>query len=129
MRKVMVFGVFDGLHNGHRAFLKEAKSHGDYLIVVLAQDHIVERLKGHLPEINLAGRLEHLKKEDGVDEVIIGDSELGVWEVVKKHQPQIIAVGHDQQLLKESLEKHCVEKALLFCPVLKVMSYYEYNKS
>lgn len=123
----MVFGVFDGVHGGHRAFLKEAKSHGDYLIVVLAQDHIVERLKGHLPQINLAERLAHLKNEDGVDEVVIGDSELGAWEVILKHQPQVVAVGHDQQLLKESIEKHCVDKVLSFCPALKLMAYYEYN--
>ncbi|MEK7146940.1 MAG: adenylyltransferase/cytidyltransferase family protein [Patescibacteria group bacterium] len=128
MKKVMVFGVFDGVHDGHRAFLKEAKSHGDYLIAVLAQDHIVERLKGRLPEINLAERLEHLKKEDGVDEVVIGDAELGVWEVMAKYQPQVIAVGHDQQLLKEALEKHCAGGGLSFCPEIKLMSYYEINK-
>jgi len=26
--KVMVFGVFDRLHSGHRAFLRQAKKHG-----------------------------------------------------------------------------------------------------
>lgn len=128
MRKVMIFGVFDGVHDGHRAFLREAKSHGDYLIVVLAQDHIVKRLKGHLPEINLAERLVHLQKEDGVNDIVIGDAELGVWEVIKKYQPHIVAIGHDQQSLKESIEKYCVAGALPFCPALKVMAYYERNK-
>lgn len=86
MRKVIVFGVFDGVHDGHRAMFKEAKSHGDYLIAVLAQDHIVEHLKGYLPEVNLSERMEHLQKEDLVDEVVIGDPELGTWEIVKKAQ-------------------------------------------
>lgn len=100
----MVFGVFDGIHEGHRAMLKEAKSYGTYLIVVVAQDHIVQHLKGHLPQYPLAKRLEHLQMVDGVDEVVIGDSELGSWGVVKKYQPDVIACGYDQNDLKQDLE-------------------------
>ncbi len=106
MRKVMVFGVFDGIHDGHRHFLKEAKTLGDYLIVVVAQDHIVRHLKGQEPQLNLAERFEHLKKEDGVDEVVIGDAELSSYEIVKKYRPDIIALGYDQDLLKEDLERN-----------------------
>lgn len=106
MRKVMVFGVFDGVHEGHRHFLKEAKALGDYLIVAVAQNHIVEHLKGHLPQLDIAERLEHLKHEDAVDEVEIGDAELSTFEVVKNHKPDVIALGYDQKLLKENLEKN-----------------------
>jgi len=125
MKKVMVFGVFDGLHDGHRAMLKEAKGYGDYLIVVVAQDHIVKHLKGHLPKINLAERMIHLQEEDYVDEVVIGDAELSVWEVVKKYQPDVIALGYDQNLLKEDLEKHLPQLGLK--PEIKVMKSFEPN--
>lgn len=37
--RVMVFGVFDGLHPGHRAFLRQARKKGDKLIVVVARDN------------------------------------------------------------------------------------------
>lgn len=119
----MVFGSFDGLHNGHRAFFKEARSHGDYLIAVLAQDHIIEHLKGRAPKLNLTERFEHLNKEDGVDEVAIGDKELSAWEVVQKYQPEIIAVGYDQATLREDLEKHLDRLGVK--PEIKVMSAYE----
>ncbi len=119
----MVFGSFDGIHDGHRAFFKEARSHGDYLIAVLAQDHIIEHLKGRAPKLNLTERFEHLNKEDGVDEVVIGDKELSAWEVVQKYQPEIIAVGYDQTLLREDLEKHLVRLGVQ--PDIKVMSAYE----
>src|SRR3989338_6946874 len=56
MRKVMVFGAFDGIHAGHRAFFNEARHHGDYLMAVVAQNHIIEHLKGHLPEIDITRR-------------------------------------------------------------------------
>jgi FAD synthetase len=123
MKKVMVFGVFDGLHDGHRAFLKEAKNYGDYLIVAMAQDHIVEHLKGHLPKIDFSKRFEELKKEDGVDEVVIGDSELSTYEVVKKYHPDVIALGYDQSILKEDIEKNIGK--LGYQPEIKTMKAFE----
>ena len=126
MKKVMVFGTFDGVHEGHREFFKEARRCGDYLIAVVAQDHIIEHLKGRLPNINLAERFENLKKEDSVDEVIIGDKDLGSWEIVKMQKPDVIALGYDQHTLRESLESHL--KNLEYKPEIKIMSAYEPNK-
>lgn len=102
----MVFGTFDGLHYGHRAFLKEAKKYGDYLIVVLPPDYIVEKLKGRPPKLTLSQRIEHLRNIDDVDEVVVGDDELGSWKVIKKHKPDVIALGHDQNLIKKDLERY-----------------------
>ncbi len=126
MKKVMVFGVFDGLHEGHRAMLAEAKSLGDHLIVAVAQNHIVEHLKGHQPKLDLAERFAHLQAVDGVDEVVVGDAKLATWEVVKRHRPEIIAIGYDQELLKESLEKHLPE--LGYTPEIKMLAAREPNK-
>lgn len=105
-RIVVVFGVFDGIHEGHRSFLREAKSCGDYLIAVIPQDYIVQELKGRPPKFNIAERLEHLKKEDSVDAVIVGDSDLGRWDVLDIHRPDVIALGYDQLALKEALGEY-----------------------
>lgn len=125
LKKVMVFGVFDGIHDGHRAVLKQAKSLGDYLIVAIAQDHIVEHLKGHLPAISLEERIEHLMKEDGVDKVIAGDKEIGTWKIIEKEKPDIVAVGVDQSLLKANLERKLSE--MKHVPEIKVLDVYEAN--
>jgi FAD synthetase len=125
MRKVMVFGVFDGVHEGHRHFLREAKALGDYLIAVLAQNHVVEHLKGRAPQLDMADRFDHLREEDGVDEVVIGDAEVSTWEVVRKHRPEVVAVGYDQTLLHEDLEKH--RKEFDWPLELHVLSAYEPN--
>lgn len=125
MKKVMVFGVFDGVHEGHRHFFKEAQKLGDHLVAVVAQDHIVRHIKGHEPQLDLAARFAHLQIEDGVDEVIIGDSELSVYDVVRQHRPAVIALGYDQTLLKEDLDKH---RAKFDWPLeLRVISAYEPN--
>ena len=126
MKKVMVFGTFDGIHEGHRAMLKEAKSLGDYLIVAVAQDHIVEHLKGRLPKMNFVERFEHLEKEDGVDKVVIGDAHAGVWGVVEKYKPDILALGYDQVRLKEHIEKRLNQFSVR--PEVKIMQSFEPEK-
>lgn len=103
-RVVMVFGTFDGLHNGHRAFLRQAKSYGDYLIAVLAPDRIVWQLKRRRPFRKVASRLRELKREKMVDKVVIGDKELGSWRVITRYRPAVIALGYDQTALGENLK-------------------------
>jgi cytidyltransferase-like protein len=83
MQKVMVFGVFDGLHDGHREFLRHARGHGDYLIAVVTPDHIVHELKGRVPDEHEGDRIEKLWLEGLADRVVVGDSDLGTWQVVR----------------------------------------------
>lgn len=52
-RIVMTNGCFDILHAGHVAYLEEAKSLGDRLIVAVNDDDSVRRLKGASRPINL----------------------------------------------------------------------------
>lgn len=51
-RVVMTNGCFDILHAGHVAYLEEAKSLGDRLIVAVNDDASVKRLKGDTRPIN-----------------------------------------------------------------------------
>lgn len=118
----MVFGVFDGVHEGHRALFREARKHGDYLIAVVAQDQMVEHLKGHLPKLNLGNRIEGLQKEELIDEVVLGDAELGSYEVVLKHRPDVIALGYDQEIFMESLKENL--KKFDWRPEIKIMRSY-----
>lgn len=122
MKKVMVFGTFDGIHGGHRAFIREALSCGDYLIAVVAQDETCKQLKGASPRRNVEERCRDLRKEPGVSRVVEGDTELSVWKVLEKHRPQIVAIGYDQQPLKEGIEAYL--KGLEWAPELRVMKFH-----
>lgn len=126
MRKVMVFGVFDGVHEGHRALFREAKKYGGYLIAVVTQDQVVERLKARLPRFDLAKRIGDLQKEKLVDEVAIGDVELGSYEVVLRHRPAVMALGYDQEDFKEDLKKNY--NRFDWKPEVKVMPPHESEK-
>mgnify|MGYP001594517703 CR=1 FL=1 len=117
-KKVLVFGVFDGLHAGHQFFLREAKKFGDYLIVAVTPDEVVRKLKNKSPIDNLSGRIKKLKEFNFVDEIIKGDSEIGSWNIFKSVKPDIIALGYDQEDLENSLKDY-FETEKSFHPQIK----------
>ena len=102
----MAFGSFDILHEGHKHYLKEAKSYGDYLIAVVARDENILKFKGRKPKHDENYRLGEVKKLGFVDEAVLGDKE-DVFEVLEKFKPDIICLGYDQKSgnLEEELKK------------------------
>jgi FAD synthetase len=100
---VMVFGVFDGLHDGHFSFLNQARALGTRLVAVVAQDECVMRLKKHYPRSPLSERMEALSNSGLVHAVTPGDQTEGGWEVILKHRPDIVALGYDQHAMREHL--------------------------
>lgn len=93
---VLVGGCFDLLHYGHIAFLKQAKSCGDWLVVALESDENVRRLKGESRPIHTqVQRKEMLEAILFVDEVISlppmnTDEEYA--KLVSQIKPAVIAV-------------------------------------
>lgn len=106
MIKVLVFGTFDGVHDGHRAFLKQAREHGEHLIVAVADDDVVRQLKNRSPRYDMHDRIEALFAEGLAHTIVPGDTELGSYQVIRHHQPQVIAVGYDQIELLEDLREN-----------------------
>ena len=113
-RKVFVFGTFDGIHDGHRYFLREAKKHGDELVVGVAKDGTVKKLKGAFPNIPLPYRMENLKSENIADKVIPGDEHIGKWEILKREQPDVVCLGYDQKQIHLELTKALPELGTKF---------------
>ena len=98
----MVFGTFDGIHDGHLDFFKQARKFGDYLIVVAGRDVNVKRIKGRLPKNNEKQRLEDLKKCQFVDEARLGYV-ANPYKVVEEIKPDVICLGYDQSSFTNSL--------------------------
>jgi D-beta-D-heptose 7-phosphate kinase/D-beta-D-heptose 1-phosphate adenosyltransferase len=70
-RVIMTNGCFDVLHAGHVAYLEEAKSLGDRLVVAINDDDSVRRLKGESRPINsLEDRMSVLAGLAAVDWVV-----------------------------------------------------------
>jgi cytidyltransferase-like protein len=101
----MVFGVFDGLHEGHRHFLNEAKKRCDELVVVVSQDEAARALKGREPHKPFEERVIDIRAFDTSFIVVAGDTIHGSWEVLAKQEPDIVFAGYDQRELAEALEE------------------------
>jgi cytidyltransferase-like protein len=98
MTRIMVFGTFDMLHEGHLDMFQQARSLADdpHLIVSLATDAAVARLKGARARRGQEERLALVKTCSLVDEALIGDEE-GYMAHIQSARPDIIALGYDQR--------------------------------
>ena len=111
MVKVLVFGSFDLLHEGHKHFFNEAKKLGNTLYVVVARDSSIKSFKGHESNFNEDVRVEHIKKLEIVDDVRLG-YEGDKWKIIEEIKPDIIALGYDQDSYTKGLEKGMRDKNL-----------------
>ena len=108
MVRVMASGVFDLIHPGHIDYLKQAKSYGDHLTVVIASDKTVRKNKHEpvTPEAMRALIVESLKP---VDEAIVG-GEGDMLDTVAKVKPDIIVLGYDQNFDESELKAKLKER-------------------
>jgi FAD synthetase len=101
---VLASGVFDLIHYGHIRFLEEAKREGGEdakLIVIVARDETVRRLKGRMPIIPEDQRRALVESLKVVDEALLGYEEMDLAAVIERIKPDIVAVGHDQREIEE----------------------------
>lgn len=96
-RIVFTNGCFDILHEGHTKLLREAKSHGDVLVVGLNNDDSVKRLKGPERPINSEDqRQEVLEAVDCVDAVFLFAQDTPL-ELILDLKPDILVKGSDYE--------------------------------
>lgn len=95
MRKVITYGTYDLLHQGHINLLKRAKGLGDYLIVGVTSDSF-DRGRGKLNvRNNVLERVEAVKATGYADEVIIEDYLGQKIDDIQKYNIDIFAIGSD----------------------------------
>lgn len=101
-KTVLVFGTFDIFHQGHKNFLRQARRYGIFLIVVVARDKTVKKIKGKLPKKREKVRLGQVRKSGLADEAMLGS--LGdKYAIIKKIKPDIICLGYDQKVYVDNL--------------------------
>lgn len=103
-KKILIFGVFDGIHDGHRYFINEARTQGNHLVAIVARDAVVKELKGELPKETEVERIKDLLKIPEIDLVLLGDPKTSTYNVLKEVKPDIVFLGYDQERLRKDLE-------------------------
>jgi FAD synthetase len=124
--KVMVFGTFDGLHPGHLSFFKQARALNPqvHLVVSVARDKNVLKIKKRHPVFGEKKRVRELKKSKLVHKVILG-GEKNYFLHIQKENPDVIALGYDQRAYVSNLKRDLKKKNMK----TKVVRLKPYKKS
>lgn len=107
MKKVITYGTYDLLHQGHINLLRRAKELGDYLIVGVTSDSF-DRGRGKLNvRNNVLERVEAVKATGYADEVIIEDYLGQKIDDIQKYDVDIFAIGSDWIGKFDYLNEYC----------------------
>lgn len=107
MKKVITYGTYDLLHQGHINLLKRAKALGDYLIVGVTSDSF-DRGRGKLNvRNNVLERVEAVKATGYADEVIIEDYIGQKIDDIQKYDIDVFAIGSDWEGKFNYLKDYC----------------------
>ena len=118
-KKVMCFGSFDILHEGHHYFITQSQNYGQKTFIVVARDENITKLKNKPPFFTLEVRIKNLKKNFPFATILPGHSD-DFWFHIKKNQPEIICLGYDQSVniktLKNTFPSIKIKKIKAFYP-------------
>jgi len=123
MKKVLVFGTFDGLHEGHKDFFRQAKEYGDFLVVVVGRDSTIVKTKGRPPKFNEEERLKAVQESGLVDEARLGNENMSPYIVIKEISPDIICLGYDQTHFTDKLAVELPKIGLTKVKVKRLKAY------
>ena len=107
MKKVITYGTYDLLHQGHINLLRRAKELGDYLIVGVTNDNF-DRERGKLNVCNnVLERVEAVKATGLADKIIIEDYFGQKIDDIQKYNVDIFAIGSDWEGKFDYLGEYC----------------------
>ena len=107
MKKVITYGTYDMLHQGHINLLRRAKALGDYLIVGVTNDNF-DRERGKLNVVNnVLERVEAVKATGLADKIIIEDYVGQKIDDIQKYEVDIFAIGSDWVGKFDYLNEYC----------------------
>lgn len=123
-KTVMLFGTFDMVHEGHLNLLAQARKlagEKGEVIVSIARDVNVKRIKGKAPRNNEMHRRQLVKKTKLANKVILGALK-NYFAKIKSLQPDIIALGYDQIAYVDALKKD-LKRAGMETKVVRLKPY------
>lgn len=107
MKKVITYGTYDLLHQGHINLLRRAKELGDWLIVGVTTDKFdLERGKMNSYD-NLMERIEAVRATGYADQIIIEEYKGQKIDDIRKYGVDIFAIGSDWEGYFDYLKEFC----------------------
>ena len=107
MKRVITYGTYDLLHQGHINLLKRAKDLGDYLIVGVTNDSF-DRERGKLNvRNNVLERVDAVRDTGFADQIIIEDYVGQKIDDIQKYDVDVFAIGSDWEGKFDYLKEYC----------------------
>jgi len=103
--RVVCAGTFDHLHPGHVDFLNQAKALGSELVVIVARDTNVLRIKGIKADHDEQFRRSNVEQTGIPDRVVLGNPEGDLFSILLTLAPDIVALGYDQRVKDEKIRE------------------------
>ena len=109
MTTVVAQGTFDLLHPGHLHYLREARSMGNELHVILARrSNVTHKEPPILPDTQ---RREMVDALDPVTEAHLGH-ESDIFVPIERIDPDIIVLGHDQHHDDDAIRRALADRGI-----------------
>ena len=107
MKRVITYGTYDLLHQGHINLLRRAKALGDFLIVGVTNDNF-DRERGKLNvQNNVLERVEAVKATGLADKIIIEDYVGQKIDDIQRYDVDVFAIGSDWEGKFDYLNEFC----------------------
>lgn len=107
MKRIITYGTYDLLHEGHLNLLRRAKALGDYLIVGVTSDSF-DRERGKLNvRNNVLERVEAVRATGFADEIVIEDYVGQKIDDIQKYGVDTFAIGSDWEGKFDYLKEYC----------------------
>lgn len=107
MKRVITYGTFDLLHEGHINLLRRAKVLGDCLIVGVTSENY-DRYRGKLNvKQSLAERVENIRATGLADQIVIEEYEGQKIDDIVKMRIDVFAIGSDWIGRFDYLKEYC----------------------
>jgi cytidyltransferase-like protein len=95
MKKIWINGCFDVLHYGHFKLIDYAKSLGD-LMIGIDSDERISQMKGDGRPFHTEGqRVFNLLQIEGVNKIVVFDSDDSLRKHLQEYQPDIFVIGDE----------------------------------
>jgi FAD synthetase len=121
--RVAIFGTFDFLHPGHSSFISQARMLGEYLLVVVARDANVFKVKGRKSKELEKIRAAKVRSLGVADKVILGSRTNNYFKTLRTYKIDAIALGYDQKPSIVELRKQLSRHRLKDLSIVRLKSY------
>lgn len=107
MKRVLTYGTFDLLHQGHLNLLRRAKALGDYFIVGVTSENY-DRYRGKLNvKQSLSERIENIRATGLADEIVVEEYEGQKIDDIVRMGVDVFAIGSDWAGRFDYLKEYC----------------------